>query len=96
MAYGGADLSTYDPNPSVDDYSQTSPGTDWSAILNTAGQWGATIASVASGNRVQTAPVAGGGYQTIGAYGSGVSQNNMSQLLILGVIVVAVVLLVRK
>jgi hypothetical protein len=96
MAYGGADLSTYDPNPSIDDYASTSSGTDWSSVLNTAGQWGATIASVVSGNRVAVAPTQGGGYQAIGVAGSGVVQNNTSQLLLIGIVVVAVILLVRK
>jgi len=93
--YGGADMATYPSNPSVDDYSTMQSGTDWSSVLNTAGQWGATIASVVSGNRVAVAPTRGGGYQTVGAYGSGTVQNNTSQLLLIGVVIVAVVLLVR-
>jgi hypothetical protein len=96
MAYGGADLSTYDPNPSMDDYASVTPGVDYTSIINSAGQWGATIASIATGNRVQTAPVAGGGYQTIGAYGSGYQSNANSQLLIIGVIVVVAILLFRS
>jgi hypothetical protein len=96
MSYGGADLSTVNPNPSIDDYASTTPGVDYTSIINSAGQWGATIASIASGNRVQSVPVQGGGYQTIGAYGSGYQSNNTSQLLIIGVIVVAAILLFRS
>jgi hypothetical protein len=100
MAYGGADLSTYDPNPSMDDFASAQPGADWSSVLNTAGQWGATIASIVSGNQTTSAYNPNtGSYQTIGVAGSGVVYNPASQnsrLLILGVIVVAVVLLVRK
>jgi hypothetical protein len=96
MAFGGADLSTMDPNPSMDDYASTSPGTDWSTILNTAGQWGATIASVVSGNRVAVVPTQGGGYQTIGVAGSGMASNQTSQLLLIAIAVIVVVVLVRK
>ena len=64
--------------------------------MNTAGQWGSTIASVVSGNRVAVAPTYGGGYQTVGAYGSGTVQNNTSQLLLIGVVVIVVWLLVKK
>lgn len=94
--FGGADLSTVAPNPSVNDYSMTSPGADWSNILNTAGQWGATLTSVATGNPVAVAPTAGGGYRTIGAAGSGFTSSSTSQLLILAVIGIAVFLLLRK
>jgi hypothetical protein len=96
MAFGGADLSTVDPNPSVDDYSQTSPGTDWSSVLNTAGQWGSTIASIVTGNKVAVAPTAGGGYQAVGVAGSGAISNSSSQLLLIGIVVVAIVLLMKK
>jgi len=94
--YGGADLATYPANPSVDDYSNMQPGTDWSSVLNTAGQWGSTIASVVTGNRVAVAPTYGGGYRTVGAYGSGMVSNSTSQLLILGVVGLVIYLLVRK
>jgi len=94
--YGGADLSTMDPNPSMDDYSQTQSGLDVSSLLNTAGQWGSTIASIVTGNAVAVAPNGQGGYVAVGAAGSQVVNNNNTKLLLLGVAVVVVVLLVRK
>lgn len=67
---GGADLSTVDPNPSIYGSSDMSTAQDISTVANTAGQWGATIASIVSGNPVATVGTPGGGVRTIGAAGS--------------------------
>ena len=95
MSYGGADLSTVDPNPSVDDYASTDSSTDWTGISNAVGQWGATIASIATGNPAP-APVYGGGYPATAVAGSGFASNKNSQLLVIGIIVVAAFLLLRN
>ena len=96
-----ADLSTEYANPGIYSSGSSSSAADtFSQIANVAGQWGATIASVVTGNPVATVQTPGGNVQTIGAAGSYVSRPTMfassSGLLILGVLAVVAVLLLKE
>lgn len=95
--YGGADLSTIDPNPTVTGYGDSAAADNFTQIANTAGQWGATIASIVSGNPVAAVSTPTG-VRTIGAAGSYTTGPTMgnSGLLILVLIGVVVVILVMK
>lgn len=99
--FAGADLSTVTPNPEVVSYGGTDTADQISQISNVAGQWGATIASIVSGNPVATVATPTGGVRTIGAAGStyqtgSVLSGNGSMLLLLGVLLVVVVLIVKE
>jgi hypothetical protein len=103
IMYGGVDLSTVDPNPTVYNYGETAPADTFSQIANTAGQWGATIASVVTGNPVSTV-IGPGGPQTIGAAGSQVyspagtrlTGSISPSLLLLIAVGIAIYLIARK
>lgn len=99
MSYSGADLSTVDPNPTVWNYGDSSTADDISRMVNVAGQWGTAIASVITGNPVQSVSTPQG-VMTVGARGSSVMSPSIfagsSGILLLLVGVVIVVLLVKK
>lgn len=95
-----ADLSTEYANPEIYSMSSGVSAADtFGQIANVAGQWGATIASVVSGNPVATIQTPGGSVQTIGAAGSYVARPTMltgsSGLLILLAAGVVLFLLLR-
>lgn len=94
-AYYGSDLSTVDPNPSIFGGADTSTMQDISTIANTAGQWGATIASVITGNPVAVTNQG----QVVGAVGSQVvapAQFSGTSMILLLAVVVVVILLVKE
>lgn len=94
-AYYGSDLSTADPNPSIFGGADTSTAQDISTIANTAGQWGATIASIITGNPVA---VTSSG-QPVGALGSQVVAPGMTSgtsLILLLAVAVVIILLVKE
>ena len=97
----GIDMSTVDPNPSVD---QSIGGTDggaaqFSDIANVIGKWGVTIGSVITNTPIVAAQTTSGAIVPIGARGSSLSGSmnpNTKLLLVAGVIGLAVYLLVKK
>ena len=72
MAYGGADLSTVDPNPTVYSYGDSSAADQFSQAANVVGQWGTAIASIVTGNPVQAVSTPRG-VMPVGAAGSRVT-----------------------
>ena len=89
------DLSTVDPNPTVDDTVQGGDGgaADLSNVLNTAASWGSVIGSIASNVPITAAQTRSGSFQTIGAVGSTVAPSPVNYTYI-GLAVVAAVVLV--
>lgn len=88
--FAGADLSTVDPNPEIVSYGDQSNADQVSQIANVAGSWGATIASIVSGNPVATVAPSSG-YQTVRP----TTSSNTGALLMVGVLVVVAILILR-
>ncbi len=102
--YDPTSISTVDPNPSnAPIYSPgSSSGTDWSGILQSAGQYGTAIASIVTGKPVAVNPTTG---QTVGVAGSttvipstalGTSLSGSSGIFLLLIVAVVAILLIRK
>lgn len=98
-AYWGsdmADLSTVNANPSIYSGSDVSTADQVSQIAGTIGQWGATIASVVTGNPTSNVVTPSGQVRTLGAAGSTASYpttslgGNTGLLLLVGLVVVAI------
>ena len=96
--YGGPDLSTFDPNPTLYSYGDTSTADQVSQIGNVVGQWGTAIASIVTGNPVATVSTPQG-VQTIGARGSTFGSTTQfagnSGLILIAIAVVALVLILK-
>ncbi len=91
MIYGGIDLSTVDPNPTVDDtvYGGDGGAADLSNVANTVGQWGAVIGSIVSNTPITSAQTRTGNYVPIGAYGSQIRQPGPNWMVI-GIVVLGI------
>src|SRR5258708_28351387 len=101
LDFSGMSLASVDPSPTIDQTSDGGSGTDYSAIVNSVGQWGTELAAVLTAPQPNYSPAypAGGGPYPYGSRdfpgGAGVGVSRMSastkQLLIIGVIAVAMV-----
>jgi hypothetical protein len=95
-AYSSYDLSTSNPNPSLYNAGEQSTADTITQIANVAGQWGTAIASIVTGNPVQSV-VTTQGVQTVGARGSSVYQPSTISgasgifLLIAGFVILALI-----
>jgi hypothetical protein len=97
----GIDMSTVDPNPSVD---QSIDGTDggasqFSDVANVIGKWGSVIGSVLTNTPIVAAQTTSGAIVPIGARGSTVAggmSSNTKLLLVAAVVGVVVYVLVKK
>lgn len=95
------DLSTVDPNPSVD---QSVQGTDggaasFSDIANVVGKWGVTIGSVLTNTPIVAAQTTTGGIVPVGARGStvaGAGMSSFAKLAIIGLVIVGVWYIAKK
>lgn len=89
-------LASVDPNPSNDQgISGDGGASDFSTAVNAVGAWGSEIASVITGHAVQAVVTPNGGVRPIGAAGSTVKNTNTSQLLVIGVGILAAVALLH-
>ena len=94
IAYSaGADLSTVSPNPTVSSYGGSGSTDGLSALANTAGQWGATIASIVAGQpAVVTSSGARVGAMAVAPVSSTLGGSTGLILLVLGAVVLFVIL----
>lgn len=94
-------LSTVNPNPSVDQTSGNDGGaSDIATIVNSIGQWGATIGSLALNRPLAVTPTRAGGVQAIGVAGSRVqgqslTGNNVTLILVAAAVVVVIILVAK-
>jgi len=72
MSFLGIDLSSVNPNPSMDDTVNGGDGgaADLSNIANSAMQWGSVIGSIVSDTPITSAQTRSGNFQTIGPVGT--------------------------
>jgi hypothetical protein len=85
--------STVNANPSVPPTSSTSSASSLSQLGATMGQWGATIAGIATGTPTVVTPT---GARTGVAAVAPITSNPTSMLLILGAVVLVAVIVLRK
>lgn len=88
------DLSTVNPNPSIDDTVNGGDGgaADLSNIANSAMQWGSVIGSIVSNTPITAAQTRSGDFQTIGPLGTQLAPSPINWTVI-GLAVVAAVLI---
>ncbi len=85
--YGGISLSTVDPNPSLD---QSAGATDSSSTMdwiNSLGQWGATLTSIATRTPVTTSPSG----TILGARSPSLLGSTSSNQMLLTVVIIAII-----
>lgn len=93
----GISLSASDPNASLDQSEDGGSSTDYSAIVNSVGQWGTEIASLVTRTPVAYATSPNGTLMPIGAPGSSVSvpMSSTTKLLLAAIVVAGMVIAVR-
>ncbi len=89
------DLSTVNPNPTIDDTVQGGDGgaADLSNIANSAMQWGSVIGSIVTNTPITSAQTRSGSFQTIGPVGTQLAPSPINWTAI-GLAVVAAVVVV--
>ena len=92
MSFLGIDLSSVNPNPTIDDTVNGGDGGagDFSNIANTAMQWGSVIGSIVSDTPITSAQTRSGNFQTIGPVGTTIAPNPINWTAI-GLAVVAAI-----
>ena len=95
MLLDSIDLSTVNPNPTIDDTVNGGDGgaADLSNIAATAAQCGSVIGSIVTNTPITAAQTRSGNYQTIGPVGTQIAPNPINWTVI-GLAAVAAVVLV--
>ena len=85
------DLSTVDPNPTVDDTVSGGDGgaADLANVASSVAQWGSVIGSIVSNTPIAAARTRSGEYRTIGAVGSQVQAPQVINWTAIALVVVA-------